>query len=101
MNTEQFCERMHKFGNCTQEELKAIVKDPNTKLLDLIFCRHILDSANGKPQARNTLYDRLWGKVKDQLEHSGGIDLERKKLENLSTGELIGIIKDFFGNEKK
>jgi len=71
MTYAQFIERLQKFGALNKEEIKKIINEKDTQVLDLVYCRHLWDAVNGKDRARESLYNRLWGKVREQIEHFG------------------------------
>lgn len=71
MTYKEFIERLQKFGRSKKKDIKKVIDDPNSELFDLIYCRHLYDALNGNDKARESLYNRLWGKVKDQIEHLG------------------------------
>jgi hypothetical protein len=73
MNYSEFLDEIRGLGGLTKEQLNEIAKDPKTPMNKLIVVRLIIDVASGKPEARRTYLDRLFGKVKDQVEHSGNL----------------------------
>lgn len=53
-------------------QLQAILKDPKTKVIDALVASIALHGIKKGDNARmNFLLDRIIGKVKDQVEHTG------------------------------
>lgn len=71
MTYQEFLDRLQEFGSLNKERIKDIIKNEDTSVLDLIYCRHLYDAMNGNDRARESLYNRLWGKVREQIEHFG------------------------------
>ena len=71
MTYAEFIERLQRFGALNKEQIRSVISDKDTRVLDLVYCRHLFDAMNGKDRARESLYNRLWGKVKEQIEHFG------------------------------
>ena len=72
LNATRLAELLNEFINMDKEALIAKSKDPSTTVFELIICS-ILKNAydKGDQQRINFILDRLVGKVKDQVEHSG------------------------------
>lgn len=72
LNATKLAELLNEFINMDKEALIAKSKDPSTTVFELIICS-ILKNAydKGDQQRINFILDRLVGKVKDQVEHSG------------------------------
>lgn len=67
---EDFINKLQEFGCLNPTQMKEKVQDPEAKMFDVIFGRIIYDASQGKADARQILLERLWGKVKDRVEHS-------------------------------
>jgi hypothetical protein len=72
LNATKLAEMLNEFINMDKEALIAKSKDPSTTVFELIICS-ILKNAydKGDQQRINFILDRLVGKVKDQVEHTG------------------------------
>jgi len=72
LNATRLAELLNEFINMDKEALIAKSKDPSTTVFELIICS-ILKNAydKGDQQRINFILDRLVGKVKDQVEHTG------------------------------
>jgi len=72
LNATRLAELLNEFINMDKEALIAKSKNPSTTVFELIICS-ILKNAydKGDQQRINFILDRLVGKVKDQVEHSG------------------------------
>ena len=59
------------------EKLNAIKNDPNTSVLKLWICTiAIIAIKKGDVNALNSILDRIVGKVKEKVEHTGNIAVE-------------------------
>lgn len=57
------------------DELRAMMKDPATTALKAMVAGLAIKTiAKGDPSAFNALMDRLLGKVKEHIQHSGSVD---------------------------
>ena len=58
-----------KFIMLTRYQLKAVLTDPESTILDCMIGRICLEAANkGNTYNTSWVYDRLWGKVADKVE---------------------------------
>lgn len=55
----------------TKDELLKVYHDEKTPSFQLVVARIIGDAIKGKPFATSVLLERLCGKVKERVEHSG------------------------------
>ena len=97
---QDFINKLQEFGGLTPEEMKAVVQNPKTKMFDVIFGRILYDASIGKPDARQILLERLFGKVKD----SGELNI--KQISEISysikfgdAGEITAEKKELFAEE--
>ncbi len=67
---EDFINQLQKYGSLTKEEMQEDLNRKDATMFELIFGRILVDAAKGERDARQVLFERLWGKVKDKLEHS-------------------------------
>lgn len=72
LNANKLAELLNEFIHMDKQTLIERSKDPETSVFELIICS-ILKNAydKGDQQRINFILDRLVGKVKDQVEHSG------------------------------
>lgn len=90
---EEFIDRLQLYGQNNKQEIKNVIDNPNTQVFDLIFCRHLYDAMKGDSPSRESLYNRLWGKVKDQVEFSQSNKDHEELLNMIPVDELVAIIK--------
>ena len=92
---KDFINKLQEFGSMSPAQMKEIVQAPDAKMFDVIFGRILYDASQGKADARQILLERLWGKVKSQieLEHAGNIDF-KEKVKNMSTEELLKMVNN-------
>lgn len=62
-----FIRKLQEIGHFTVEELQEYVARKDITAFDRIFALVIAKAAQGDNVARQVLFDRLWGKVPDQL----------------------------------
>lgn len=65
---DSFVRKLQEFTLLTKEELTKRVKDPGITMFDLMFAKVVIQAAEGDKDARNLIIDRLWGKVKEQID---------------------------------
>lgn len=68
------------------EELKAVTKNPNERVDKQMIASAILHGLNGNQNALNSLWDRLYGKPAETINHSGvnmELDMSKLPLDNL------------------
>ena len=70
---EEFLKRMQKFGGLSEKEIKAYIKHENATMWDKIVGQILIGASQGERDSRNVLLERLWGKVKDSVEHTGSL----------------------------
>lgn len=71
LNQAEAVRLLNKFNTWTIKELSNFCKDENSTALELMVARIILKGIkDGTPTNLNFVFDRLIGKVKDQVEHS-------------------------------
>lgn len=68
---EDFIFQLQRYGVLTKDQMKEDLKRPDCTMFEHIFGRIVIDAAQGEKDARQVLLDRLWGKVKEKIEHSG------------------------------
>lgn len=65
---EHFIEKVQEFSMLTKEQLKTRIKDPSTTMFDLMFATAVTQASEGDKDARNLIIDRLWGKIKEEVD---------------------------------
>lgn len=71
LNQAEAVRLLNRFNSFTQDELVAFCKDGSNKVLEMMVARLMLKGIkDGTPTNLTFLFDRLIGKVKDQVEHS-------------------------------
>lgn len=66
-----FIDTLQRYGSYTIPEMRAIQDDPSTTMFQRIFGTVIVKAAEGDKDARRELFERLWGKVKEEVQHHG------------------------------
>lgn len=75
MTQESAITMFNLLAHATKEELSAIIKDPTTNVMTLALAQVLIKGIQNGDQARvNFIFDRMLGKVKEQVEHSTGSD---------------------------
>lgn len=69
---EDFITQLQKYGSMSKDEMQYDITRKDATMFEIVFGRILIDAAKGERDARNCLLDRLWGKVKDRVEHSAG-----------------------------
>jgi hypothetical protein len=100
MSREMFAEKLYEFGTMTKEQLKEKLADKKTNMLEVIFGRLLVDAGRGKTDATKLLFDRLWGKVKEEVSFTAGlnspqivIQMPSNGFENKETIETVAVEK--------
>jgi len=98
----EFITQLHDYGSMTPLELREEHNKKDIKVFQKIFSRLLLDAMEGEEdvcnKARQLLFERLWGKVRDQTKIP--VDPQREYIQNLTTLELVDMAKDTIGIEK-
>lgn len=92
-----FIEHLQLYGTYNRKEMDDVLKDPKTKMFDLIFANIVSQAAKGCKHARQVLLDRLWGKVKEVHEITTKSDDLEDKIKLLSPEkqeQLIDLLRD-------
>lgn len=88
----QFQRLLFKFVNTPVAELKALLADPKTPLLELMIGKVVVKAiSDGDYKRLDFLLDRMIGKVKEQIQVTESEEIE--KLRQLSLKELIVFVK--------
>jgi hypothetical protein len=71
LNQAEAVRLLNKFNSWSMDELVAFCKDGSNTVLEMMVARIMIKGIkDGTPTNLNFLFDRLIGKVKDQVEHS-------------------------------
>lgn len=95
---KDFIDKLQMFGSMGVGELKEIVEDEGTVAFDAVFARVLYDSTKGKDKARDTLFDRLWGKAKE-AEVTAQFSAEHELMKRIPIAELIELAKKYIKPE--
>jgi len=95
---KDFVNKLQMFGSMSKGELKDIVKDDSVVAFDAVFARVLYDSAEGKDKARDTLFDRLWGKAKE-AEVTAQFSAEHELMRRIPIAELIELARKYIKPE--
>ncbi len=87
---KDFIAKLQEFGFYTVEELQEYVRRTDITAFDRIFAVVIAKACQGDKDARQVLFDRLWGKVKEQID-----------LTSLGAGPQVVITLPDNGRDKK
>ena len=96
---KEFLQGMQKYGQLTRAEMAKELQDPSLTMFELMFGQIVASAAKGDKDARQTLLDRLWGKVKDKIEYTDVTEQEREKIKRMSMNELIETVKTLLPEE--
>ena len=82
LTLDKYLKLLKQFVGMNATELKAIVSNPNSTVLE-IFVAQIISKgiSQGDTNRLSFLLDRLMGPVKQQIEHSGKIETKITKVE--------------------
>ncbi len=89
----EFVEILVKLSDMQREKLKAWLQRPEATNLEVIYGTLVEQATQGDKIARQEFSDRLFGKVKE-LEIESDDEVERKAIEQMSTPELIQLVKE-------
>lgn len=64
----EFIDLVTKFSTMPRDEIKAYLERPEATMFELIYGKMVVDAAKGDRVAREMLTERLFGKVKEQIE---------------------------------
>lgn len=85
-----------KYGRMTVYEVRLFLEDESRPILDQAICKIFLESyEKGDHTKLNFLLDRAIGKPKEMVIDAGSQD-SRKELQELSTTELLSIVRKHF-----
>lgn len=76
----------HELIGMSLEELKAVTQNPQERVDKQMIASAILHGLDGNQAALNSLWDRLYGKPAETINHSGvnmELDMSKLPLENL------------------
>ncbi len=62
--------------NSSVEEIKAIIADPTTSITRRILLRQMIRADKGSLAAANWIFERLVGKVQDDVKITAGVDIK-------------------------
>ena len=92
---KDFIDKLQMFGSMSKGELKELVKDNSIMAFDAVFARVLFDSMEGKDKARDCLFDRLWGKVKEANISVDQFSAEHELMRRIPVIELIGLARKY------
>lgn len=79
---QQFIDSLQRFGNFSPAEIEKELKRPDITMFEMMFARIVKEAAEGKEASRELLINRLWGKVKEEIDFN-------VRLKAMSEAELI------------
>lgn len=65
----EFILLIQKFSEMPRDEIKAYLERKEATMFELIYGKMVIDAAKGDKSARDMLTERLFGKVKEQIEN--------------------------------
>jgi hypothetical protein len=91
---KDFIDQLQKYGSLSMDEMEADLRRKDATMFERIFGKIIQQAANGERDGRQVLLERLWGKVKDQVEVTNSKDKENEELLNMiPVDELVAIVR--------
>lgn len=99
---EDFINYLNKYGAMNQAEMKAEIERVDCTMFEKIFGRIIYQAAQGEKDGRQVLLERLWGKVKDQVEFTQNSANQETEdlLRKIPLSELVALAKKYEAAEK-
>lgn len=85
---KQFLEGLQKYGALSLKDMDLELKRPDATMFELMFGNIVASAAKGDKDARQVLLERLWGKVKDQVEYTNTSKMSTEELLKLSKEAL-------------
>lgn len=89
--TTEFYQLIQHYGDAAYEAAARRIADPTTPLMIRIHLRLLMDAEKGDHKARELLYDRILGKVPDEMILET-VNQVRDELRAMSTSELLAIM---------
>jgi hypothetical protein len=95
MTHGEFLNKLELYGAMTKRDLKTVVDDMGTIVLDGIFAGLLYDaSVLRKDKARDTFFDRVWGKPKE-TEIDPPWAAEQEMMRQIPIDELIELARKY------
>jgi hypothetical protein len=69
---QDFMTHLTKYGALNRQEIAQEIARPEATMFELVVGNIVAGAAKGDKNARQVLLERLWGKVKEQMEYSAG-----------------------------
>ena len=85
---EEFIEALQKMGNMTQEDLKEIVFNDQSKNMSIIFGRFLLECQRGNMIAMKMFFDYVFGKPKEFDPNAINVTVNHRPLQNATPEQL-------------
>lgn len=94
---KEFIGQLQKYGHQTPEEIKEDLARKDVTMFEKIFGKIILQAAEGEKDGRQVFLERLWGKVKDQVEVSQASSNKEAEelLKKIPMAELVALAKKY------
>lgn len=90
---QEFIASLEKMGELTQDDLKEIVFNGQSKNMSIIFGRFLLECQRGNMIAMKMLFEYLWGKPKE-MDHSAiDVTANSRPLQNATPEQLRSLIE--------
>lgn len=98
----QFIGQLQKYGHQTPDEIKQDLARKDVTMFERIFGKIILQAAEGEKDGRQVFLERLWGKVKDQVEVSQANSNKEAEelLKKIPMAELVALARKYEAAEK-
>lgn len=91
----EFINKLELYGNMTKKNLKTVVDDMDTLVIDGIFAGLLYDaSVLRKDKARDTFFDRVWGKPKE-TDIEPPFATEQELMRQIPIEELIELARKY------
>lgn len=99
---KEFLTQLQKYGWQTPKQIEQDLKREDVTMFERIFGKIILQAAEGEKDGRQVFLERLWGKVKDQVEFTqNNANKEAEELlKKIPLSELVALAKKYEAAEK-
>lgn len=94
---KEFLTQLQKYGWQTPDQIKKDLERKDVTMFERIFGKIILQAAEGEKDGRQVFLERLWGKVKDQVEvtQASANKEAEELLKKIPMAELVALAKKY------
>ncbi len=100
---KEFINQLQKYGWQTPDQIKQDLERTDVTMFERIFGKIILQAADGEKDGRQVFLERLWGKVKDQVEvmQTSTNSEAEELLKKIPMAELVALAKKYEKDAKE